>query len=187
MFAGGSGRDYISYQLTMKTLIKLGAILGGYVLAFLLAWVVLGVYVAATDSPERQASAGMASFGDTFVLLGVFGLAALAPTAAALWALRTCRWVWVVLASVAVGVALTGLASLVAYVGWRTDTAPGVLPALAMFAPMRMLFAPLCMLLMAPAAVCAPSQSPRIALAVATLVEIVAFAGFVFVLFRSIP
>lgn len=171
----------------MKPLSKLGLIAIGYALAFLLAEAAVAIYTAATDSPERQASAGMASFGDAFLFLCVFGLAALPPTAGALWALRPCRRLWGWLAALALGAALTGLAVLIAYLGWRGDAAAGPMQSLAMLAPVRMLFAPPLALLLAASAVCAPLRSARIALLLATLIEALAFIGFVVVLFGSAP
>jgi len=67
--------------LLRRAAFGLVAVLAAASLAFLLAWGALALYVNASDSPQRQASAGMASFGDAFVFLGVFALAALAPTA----------------------------------------------------------------------------------------------------------
>lgn len=43
--------------------------------AFLAAFAV-SIYVALTDSPDRQASSGMYVFGDSLLFLAVFGLAA---------------------------------------------------------------------------------------------------------------
>jgi|CXWL01.1.fsa_nt_gi hypothetical protein len=170
----------------MKTLIRLGAILAGYVLAFLVAWAAVALYVAATDSPERQAGAGMASFGDAFLFLVVFGLAALPSTAVALWALRPSRRFWAVLKFVVLGVAITALVTLLGYLGGRTEFAHPWLQSLAMLAPMRMLFAPPLGLLFAMSAVCAPDRSSRITLAIATLIEAAAFLSFVAILFGSV-
>lgn len=170
----------------MKPLSKLGMVALGHALAFLLAGATLALCLAATDSPERQASAGMASFGDAFLFLCVFGLAALPPAAGALWALRPCRRLWGWLAALALGVALTGFAVLVACLGWRGDAADGPLQSLAMLAPVRMLFAPPLTLLFAASAVCAPLRSARIALVLATLIEALAFISLVVVLFGSV-
>lgn len=170
----------------MKPLSKLGLVALGYALAFLLAGATVAIYAAATDSPERQASAGMASFGDAFLFLCVFGLAALPPTAFALWALRPYRWVWFVLARIALAVAVSALAALTGYVGWRADAAHP-LQSLAMLAPLRMLLAPALAPLFAVSAICAPERSTRIALGLAVLIETAAFFSFVVVLFGSLP
>jgi hypothetical protein len=64
-------------------------ILGGYALAVLAAFVVVEIYVAATAGPDRDTYAGMYAFGDALLFVAVLGVAALPPTAAALW--RLCR------------------------------------------------------------------------------------------------
>lgn len=165
----------------------LAAIALGYVLALLMAWGALALYVACSDSPARQASAGMASFGDAFVFLGTFALAALAPTVGALRALRAVRGFWTALAVLALGVALSALACVLAWTGWRATDGP--LRCLASLAPMRMLFAPLCACLLGAAAACAPAGGARRALVAAWLIESAAFAGFVLALLRlaSVP
>lgn len=169
----------------MRAPTRIAVIVVGYLLAGLLAWVTVAVHIAASDSPDRQATAGMSSFGDAFVFLCVFGLAALPPTAAALWALRSCRWFWVGLAGVACAVAVGALATVFAYVGWRADAADGPMQSLALLAPVRMLFAPPLTLLLAASAVFAPLRSARIALVLATLIEALAFIAFIGVLFAS--
>ena len=60
----------------MKPAAKVTLILGGYVLAILVAFAVVSIYVAATSGPERQASSGMYAFGDSLLFLAVFGFAA---------------------------------------------------------------------------------------------------------------
>jgi len=72
-------------------LIRLGAILGGYAFALLLAWAAVALHALATEGSAHQASAGMTSFSDAVLFLGVMGLAALPPTVLAVrWALPWC-------------------------------------------------------------------------------------------------
>lgn len=169
----------------MKPLTRIAAIVAGYLLAFLLAVAVVALDVALTDGPDRQASAGMASFGDAFLFLGVFGLAAIPPTAAALWALRGYRGFWLGLIVGGAVSAATGLVSLIAYFGWRADRAYPCAQWLSMLTPVRMLFAPMLAMLLIVAALCAPSRGARIALGGAALIEVLAFVCFVAVLFGS--
>ncbi len=69
----------------MTPRIKVAAVLGGYVVAFLIASAVVAVYVAATSGADRQAYGAMYAFGDSLLFLAVFGVAAVPATAAALF------------------------------------------------------------------------------------------------------
>jgi hypothetical protein len=53
------------------------------VLAVAAAWASVSAYIALSDRPDAQASAGMSAFGDAVRFLLVFGLAAMPATAAA--------------------------------------------------------------------------------------------------------
>jgi hypothetical protein len=61
-------------------LTKPGLVIGGYVLACLVASVIVYVYQLLTQDAATQASAGMYAFGDLFLFIGVFGFLALFPT-----------------------------------------------------------------------------------------------------------
>jgi hypothetical protein len=67
----------------MRPFVKAGFVAIGYVAAFAIAWLIVGMYVAATSSPDRQG--GMSAFGDSLLFLAVFGLAAVPATGAALF------------------------------------------------------------------------------------------------------
>ena len=82
----------------MRTRGKVALVVTGYVVAVLVAAGVVAVYVALTDSPDRQASSGMYAFGDSLLFLAVFGVVGAVPTGAALFYLRSCRRFWPALA-----------------------------------------------------------------------------------------
>jgi len=69
----------------MSKLAKLGAVMGGYVLACLAAGGVVYVNQLFTQDAAVQASAGMYAFGDLFLFIGVLGVLALFPTGLALY------------------------------------------------------------------------------------------------------
>jgi hypothetical protein len=75
----------------MSKLTKLGVILGGYILACLIASGVLYVYQLFTQDAAAQASSGMYAFGDLLLFLGVFGVLALFPTGLAFYLLLKAR------------------------------------------------------------------------------------------------
>lgn len=75
---------------------RVGIVAAGYVIAFVIAALVLRIYVAATASPDRIASGGMFAFGDSLLFLAVLGVGALPATALALFYLRSqlTFWLW---------------------------------------------------------------------------------------------
>ena len=79
----------------MRTRSKFAVVLGGYLVAIAAAWASVSASIALGNRPDAQASAGMSAFGDAVLFLLVFGLAAIPPTAAAVYfaisAVRTRR------------------------------------------------------------------------------------------------
>ena len=69
----------------MSGLTKLGLVIGGYVVACLIASAVVYVWQLSTQNAAAQASAGMYAGGDFLLLIGVFGVLALFPTGLALF------------------------------------------------------------------------------------------------------
>ena len=60
---------------------KVGMVLGGYALAILFAFCFVAIYISQTSGPERDASAGMYTFGDALLFIAVFGVVSIIPTA----------------------------------------------------------------------------------------------------------
>ena len=168
----------------MRPSVKVGLVVAGYLGAFLVAFSVVAIYVVATSGPDRQAYGGMYSFGDALLFLAVFGVAAVPATAAALFFLRSYRPFWLVLSVVALCIAATSLAALIDYVAQRTADAGSILHTWSALAPLRILNAPLFALVFLLSGLFAPNRSSRIALLVATAIEVVAFASVAFIWFR---
>ncbi len=154
-------------------------IAAGYAVALVVACVAVAIRNAFIDPADAQASSGMHAFADAFLFSAVFGLLALAPTAAALWLLRSFRRFWVVLATMGIGLALTGVAAAVLFALGRHASPAAPLATWASLAVLRILPA----VLLAPAfLVCAlisPHRGPRLGLLAATAMEAVvcAYAG----------
>lgn len=102
-------------MISNTALRRVAIVLGGYVLAFGVALGFVSLHIVASHTPDRQTAQGMYAFGDTVVFLGVFALASLPATGAALFFLRGKPRFWIVLASIAVGVAMTGVVWALAY------------------------------------------------------------------------
>ena len=168
----------------MRPLAKIGLVVAGYVVAFLVASAVVAIHVAATSGPDAQASSGMYAFGDSVLFLAVFGVAAVPSTAAALFLLRSYRLFWLVLCVAALGIAATGLVALVDYVATRTAVAGSILGTWSALAVLRILIAPLFALGFLLSGLFAPNRNSRIALFIATAIEATVFACGAFILFQ---
>src|SRR5690349_25002744 len=95
----------------VTTALRVGSIAAGYLGAFLAASLAVAIRVANTSGSDAQASSGMYAFGDSYLFIAVFGLLALVPTGAALYFLRPYRALWTVLSTLALCVAITGVAA----------------------------------------------------------------------------
>jgi hypothetical protein len=163
----------------MRASAKIGLVLAGYAGALLLAWAVVALYIAATNTPDRQASSGMYAFGDSLFFLAVFGVASVPATGAALFFLRPHRLFWRVLSVAALLIAVTGLAAAVDYHASQASGAGSAFSSWSDVAVLRVLVAPLFTLGFFLSGLFAPSRPTRIALFAATLVEGAAVASVV--------
>jgi hypothetical protein len=69
----------------MNAWAKAGLVIGGYVVACLIASAAVYVNGLLTPDAVKQASSGMSAFGDMILLIGMFGFCALFPTGLALY------------------------------------------------------------------------------------------------------
>ena len=157
----------------MKTLVKIGVVLAGYVVAVLAAGAAVDVRIANTSGPDAQASAGMYAFGDGLLFVAVFGVAALVPTGLALYFLRPFRWFWTVLSASALAVAVTAIPAAALCVLERLlaihdDSLLSVLAALAV---LRTIVSPPLAGAFLVAGVLAPNRASRWALLAAAAIE----------------
>ena len=162
----------------MKTLIKPGVVLAGYVAAFFVADVAL--YLRELQMPaEAKTSAGMYAFGDLILFVEVFGVSATVPTALALYFLRPFRKFWLVFSIGCLALAVTGLVAA-GVVIWahslRTDV--GVWQALASVGILRTLLSPILALSFLVSVLVAPTWRCRWILLAATAMEGAAFASW---------
>jgi len=153
---------------------RVALIAGGYLVAFGLACAVVAVHVAFTSGPVAQASSGMLAFGDGILFLGVFGLAAIPPTGAALYFLRPFPAVWRIASVCVLAITATAPIAMAEIVAERTGGS--VLGAWSPAAPLRVLGA----VFLAPAflffGVFAPVRFARLVFFSATALETATFA-----------
>jgi len=156
---------------------------GGYAVALLTALAVAGAHVVATSGPAWQGSSGMLAFGDTALFAGVFAVAAVPATCAALFFLRPVRKFWRVASIVALAIAATSLGALVYYlVSPSTGAAVGAWSALTLI---RILLAPVLSAAFFLAVLFAPTRSARLALLAASVIEAGVFVWVALAWWRS--
>ena len=168
----------------MRPIAKAGLIALGYIAALAIAWLVVRIYLAATSGSEPQGSDGMLAFRDSLLFLAVFGLAAVPPTGAALFFLKSRPAFWVTLSVASLAVALTSLAAALTYVGPLAFESGSLLRTWSMLAPVRILVAPLFALFFLLGSLIAPNRSARISLIAAMAIEVAAFAYVAFTWFQ---
>jgi hypothetical protein len=159
----------------MKPFLRVGVLAGGYIAAFLLAFAAVGVRLVSTSGPDAQASSGMYAFGDALLFVSVFSVAALVPTAAALFFLRPYRRFWTVLSAFGLGVAVTGLAAAALFALGR-HAAPSPIATWAGLSVLRILVAPLLALTFLACAALSPYRFPRLAFLASAAIEAAASA-----------
>jgi hypothetical protein len=167
-------------RTSVRPLVKVVLVVGGYAAAVLIALALVAIHRARTNTLEAQASSGMYAFGDSLLFVGVFGIAALVPTGAALFFLRPQRHFWTLLSALALAIAVTGVAAGILFVVGRT-AAPSFLATSAAFSVLRIVVAPVLALTFLVCALFSPHRSPRLALFAATAMEaaVSAYGGFV--------
>jgi hypothetical protein len=170
----------------VRPAVKVAIVAGGYLLAIFVAVAVTYVYTWISDSPERQAQSGMSAFGDSVVFLAVLGVASIPASCALILFLRGVRQFWYVTCVLALLIAASGLATAAAYAFGRAVDSPALLQSWAMWSPLRFLAS----LLFGPAfflsALFAPTRAFRVALLLATAMELLALKIFLLLLFQVI-
>jgi hypothetical protein len=154
----------------MKPFLKFALVVGGYIVAFLVASAAVAIRVADTSGPDAQASSGMYAAGDAFLFVGVFGVSALVPTGAALIFLRPYRRFWTVLSVLGLAVAVTGVTAAILFAVGRNAVA-SPLATWAALSVLRILAAPLLALAFIVCTVFSPHRFSRFAFLAATVME----------------
>ena len=165
----------------MRTAGKVALVAAGFAGALLVAIGTLAFYIACTNTPDRQASAGMYGFGDSLLFLAVLALASIPATGAALIFLRSHRAFWRTLAIGALAFAATGIAALITYATGRTAPSGTALGNWANLSILRLLVAPIAAGASFLSALLAPERRDRIPLFAASLMDAGAFAGVVLI------
>ncbi len=168
----------------MKSPSKVILVVAGYLGALVVAFVVVGLYIAATNGPDRQAYSGMFAFGDSLLFLGVFALAAIPATAMALFFLRPYPTFWRITSAGALAIAATGVAALAVFLVPANTSNGAFFSVWSEFSPLRIFLAPpfavgffLFMLF-------APTRASRIAFFCASLIETIVFVWVALIWFQ---
>lgn len=135
----------------MRPVAKVAVVIGGYVVAIVIASITVTVWRRLTDTADAQAAGGMYAFGDTLMFFFTFAVAAIPASGAALYFLRPVRVFWTILATIAIAIASTAVAAGLAYAFARTS-AWGAFSVLRIFATFGFAIAFLVATLFAPRA-----------------------------------
>jgi hypothetical protein len=119
-----------------------------------------------------------------FIFLGVFALASLPATGAALFFLRPYEVFWRVMAAGAVGTAATGVVVLADLLASRSSTAGALLGHWSMLSPIRVLLAPGLAMIFLLCGWFAPTRFTRMAFLCATAVETILFVWVALIWFH---
>ena len=153
----------------MKRSTKAAIVIGGYLLAALIATAIVLVQQRFTSTTNAQASAGMVAFSDLALFCGAFAVLAVLPTAAMLVFLRSYRPFWIALASLASCFAIAAMISFAMTIFAKSS----VVAVLILFAA-----APVGVVLLI-ASLLAPGGWPRMAALISGLVSVGAPAAFI--------
>jgi hypothetical protein len=156
---------------------KVLLVLVGYLLAIVIAYVGVEIYIALTPNVDRVGEAGMTGFGDSLVFLGVFAMASLPATGAALYFLRDQRTFWRVASVLAAVFAAGAIAALFAILMPRATPPVTWFDFLVDLSPIRLLIAPLFAMAFLLAGILARWPWARVTLLGAGAVEGAAFVG----------
>ena len=161
---------------------KTGVVLGGYAAALFVTYAVFHVYVLMRKEIDPSGG-GMQAFGDFILLLGLFGVLALIPTALGLYYLRPFARFWPLVSYVSLAIAAMG--PVAAMTLGRSQQSPWV-QAVGFFALLKVLASPLLGVGFLVAAFIAPRGRSRWLLLAAATVEfvVIAYAGFCLVVVR---
>ena len=142
---------------------KLLLVSGGYAAAVVIAAVAVAARVLLQPDEDGSASGGMAAFGDALFFLGVFGIAAVPATVAALVFLRARPLFWQIASLLALAGSVTGVAALYALLTSHSASHSVAAPpgTWSLLAPLRLLLAPLFALATLLAALLSPLRRCR--------------------------
>ena len=157
---------------TMNPFAKVSLVIAGYGIAAAVAALVVACHLIAIGGPTLPAYSGMNAFGDSLLFLAVFGVGAILPTGAVLFFLRPYEAFWRRFSVVALVFALTSVAAFIVV----TIASGSVMTGVAF---PRILVAPLFSLNFLVSGCIAPHRGSRMALFVATGIEITGFVGWV--------
>lgn len=164
----------------MKSSHKIILVVAGYLAACVIASVVVSLYVAATNGPDRQTYGAMYDFGDSLLFLGVFALAAIPASGAALFFLRPFHTLWRIASVGALVIATTGLAALAAFL-----VPPSArLNTWLELSPLRIFLAPPLAIIFFLSLVFAPTRATRLAFLCASAIEVVVFVWVALIWFH---
>jgi len=156
-------------------------VLIGYAGALLIAILAVKAYIVLTPHVDRQGAAGMTTFGDGILFVGLLAVASAPVTCLALFYLRPHHGFWQAAALSAALVSATALLALDGSLPIFRSSAS----SWAMFAPVRVLLAPVFGLAFVLLAIFSPLRPQRLGFLAAVIIEAVVFLSVGFLWLSS--
>jgi energy-converting hydrogenase Eha subunit A len=181
---GGQSVHTLNDRQAMKASSKVILVVAGYLAALVIAFVVVSLYIAAPNGPDRQTYSGMFAFGDSILFLGVFAIAAIPASGAALFFLRPYPTLWRMASVGALAIATTGVAALAAYLMSPNVSRGTWLWAWSGLSPLRFLLAPPLAMAFFLYMLFAPTRASRVALLGASVIETIVFVWVALIWFH---
>lgn len=157
----------------MNGWMKLGIVLAGYVLAFVVSAVAVWLADQQFSPADNQEMGGMIAGGEMMYGGAVFVLVSLAPTGLALWFLRRNRAFWSASSVAGLTFAIVGLAAVLARLAVRGEQAGApLLQFVGLLGVVQMFGSPLWVAVFGLFTVLAPARDLRWRMLVALLIEV---------------
>ena len=162
--------------VSRRTLRRFLLIAGGYAAAWAAGALAVWWHDRSLSATDRQAMSGMLAFGDTVLLFAVAAPLAILPTLFLFSQLRNARRFWRVHATGSLLLSLTGVIEAFLFLA-PIRFSNSILASLSSFSPIRVLAAPICLLVYAPGLLSVAAPNRKITLT-ACFLEVCTLGSF---------
>jgi hypothetical protein len=165
----------------MTRIRKVFLIIGAYLAAFFIALAGVQLYIAATNTPDRNSAQGMYAFGDSILFLAILAVASIPATCIALYYLRRHPFFWKAAVTFTFMIIVTGLLALLHSLPHPLNDPHSYHGSWADLSPIRVLLAPMFGLVFLLAMLFSPARFYRLAFLSAFFLEILVFVSVVLI------
>jgi hypothetical protein len=159
-------------EVVINKFLKIGLVIGGYVVAFVIAFALAWLrQLTMQEVDPVQFAGGMYGFGDLLFFLGLFGALSFIPTAMALFFLRPFPKFWTFLSIAALIVAATAPLAVILFFLFHGPNAPGWADLISFVSVVKIMATPFFAIVFLVTAIISPPQPLRWALVAAAAIE----------------